>query len=124
MRKNFLHLEKYRVQNQLYPRTEPGERNGCFVLPHNGIQLCCICSDELGWDHVSVSVRSKDGKKLVKRTPSWEEMEHIKRQFWEASEIVVQYHVAEADHINVHPFVLHLWRDQNSVYPLPPKEMV
>lgn len=68
------------------------------------------------WDHVSVSRRN--------RTPNWQEMEHVKRLFFAADEIAVQFHVAEADHISIHPHTLHLWRWTHMPIPLPPKELV
>jgi hypothetical protein len=37
---------------------------------------------------------------------------------------VMQLHVATADHINCHPYCLHLWRPHAAAIPLPPKEFV
>ena len=54
------------------------------------------------WEHVSVS-----GNRFC---PNWAEMCWVKDVFWEDEECVVQYHPPKSDHINVHPFVLHLWR--------------
>src|SRR5262249_43332949 len=69
-----------------------------------------------GWDHVSVSTRD--------RCPTWPEMDAIKRMFFKSGEVAMQLHVAEDDHISVHPYTLHLWRPHGSKrpIPLPPKE--
>jgi hypothetical protein len=69
-----------------------------------------------GWDHVSVSTND--------RCPAWNEMEFIKRQFFRADETAMQLHVPPKDHINVHPFVLHLWRPHDFMIPLPPESFV
>lgn len=68
------------------------------------------------WDHVSVS--------LPDRCPTWEEMDKVKRAFFDRDELVMQIHPAEADHISMHPYCLHLWRPHRCSIPLPPKIMV
>lgn len=69
-----------------------------------------------GWDHVSVSYKN--------RCCTWEEMCWIKNIFFKPDECVMQYHPAEIDYINNHPYVLHLWRPQKEFIPMPPKEFV
>lgn len=79
--------------------------DGCFYVPVlNGPMLTVVSSVGEGWDHLSVSARH--------RCPTWEEMCYIKRLFFEPSECVMQLHPPEADYINNHPYVLHLWRPQ------------
>jgi hypothetical protein len=87
-------------------------------LDKDGPSFVVIASSGDGWDHVSVSVRD--------RTPTWEEMDRIKRVFFKPGEVAMQLHVAEADHVNCHPFTLHLWRPHGTkrAIPLPPKEFV
>ena len=89
---------------------------GVFNIMITGRFLICVASSDGGWDHVSVS--------LPNRCPNWPEMENIKRLFFKDDEVVMQLHVAVADHISVHPFCLHLWRPQHQAIPLPPKEFV
>lgn len=72
-----------------------------------------IASSGLGWDHVSVS--------LPDRCPTWDEMEFIKRTFFKPDEVAMQLHLPPADHINRHPYCLHLWRPHAVAIPLPPK---
>ena len=124
MKKDFSKLDPFRAQVPGWEKTVPGQKEGAFVIPHNGLLICCIISDQMNWDHVSVSLRSKDQTKMIKRTPTWEEMEFVKRLFFEPDEVAVQYHVREDDHINVHDYVLHLWRGQQINYIMPPKIMV
>jgi hypothetical protein len=92
--------------------------NGAFLITHpaTGVKLKCIAGSEFGWDHISVS--------LPNRCPNWAEMEFIKRKFFEDDEIAMQLHVGVKDHISMHPYVLHLWRPQHQLIPLPPKEFV
>lgn len=92
---------------------------GMFVLPspaQSWVRVSVIAATGMGWDHVSVSTRN--------RAPFWEEMDAIKRLFFRPEEEAFQLHVAEADHVNVHPYCLHLWRPHFEVMPLPPKAMV
>ncbi|EFH8163197.1 hypothetical protein GI328_23040 [Escherichia coli] len=44
--------------------------------------------------------------------------------FWEPEDAVMQLHVPESQHINNHPYCLHLWRPINKEIPLPPQFMV
>ena len=64
------------------------------------------------FEHVSVST--------ARRCPRWEEMEFVRRQFFEDDECVMQLHVPESDHINTHNFCLHLWRPVKTPIPRPP----
>src|SRR4051812_18832968 len=98
-----LRAEKYRILGP--PRTN----SGAFLVPSPCAatnRLRVIAADGLGWDHVSVSV---DG---VSRCPHWEEMCAVKQLFFRDDEVVMQLHPAEADYVNDHPYVLHLWRPQ------------
>jgi hypothetical protein len=91
---------------------------GVFIVPSpvDGRGLKVIASTGLGWDHVSVS--------RANRCPNWHEMETIKRLFFRNEETAIQLHVPTAQHINFHPFCLHLWRDQVRPLVLPPPAMV
>jgi hypothetical protein len=90
--------------------------NGCFLLPHKGEELFVIVSDGDGWDHVSVSLRS--------RCPTWAEMCFVKAMFFDPEEAVMQLHPPKSDYVNYHRFCLHLWRPQAGDIPLPPSWMV
>lgn len=94
------------------------EGNGCFFVkcPSTNADLKVIASSGGDWDHVSVSARN--------RCPNWTEMDYIKRLFFKPDECAVQYHVPISDHINCHPYCLHLWRWQKGEFSMPPKEMV
>jgi len=94
------------------------ETCGCFKVPSpvDGTILPVVASSDMGWEHVSVSHRD--------RIPTWTEMDYIKRLFFKDDEVAMQLHVRPVDHINVHDFVLHLWRPTFAPIPLPPKEFV
>jgi len=94
--------------------------NGAFLIPVVGQQtkLKVVAANGGGWDHVSVS---PDGES---RTPTWAEMDFIKRIFFKPKEIAWEYHMNEDDHISIHPYVLHIWRKHNFKMPTPPKVFV
>lgn len=94
-------------------------RNGAFVIPVAGqtTVLRVIASNGDGWDHLSVSVGGEQ------RCPTWAEMEFVKNRFI-GDVAAMQLHLSEGDHINVHPYTLHIWRPQQRHIPLPPKWMV
>lgn len=95
-----------------------GEDGGSWSMrsPADDRELHIIASWGMGWDHVSVSRRA--------RTPSWREMEHVKRLFFRDDETAMQLHVPPSDHISIHPNCLHLWRPQDVEIPRPPGMMV
>ncbi len=101
-------LEKHRIELPGYPAST--SKNGALRIHHMGLGI--IYSDGEGWEHVSVSRRG--------RTPSYEDMDWVKRQFWSDDECVMQLHVPVDDHVNCHPNCLHLWRPTDKEIPRPP----
>lgn len=97
---------------------EIGEDGGAFLVrsPTDNMALRVIASYGNSWDHASVS-RSD-------RIPDWDEMSRVHRLFFQDNETAVQFHVPPSDHINCHPYTLHLWRHQRVKYLLPPKGLV
>lgn len=94
-----------------------GGDGGAFKIRNStGQNVFIIASYGGGWDHVSAS--------LDNRCPTWDEMCKIKNMFFNDDEIVLQYHPAKSDYINIHPYCLHLWRPQNEVIICPPKYMI
>ena len=91
---------------------------GAFDIPcpDTGSTLRVVASAVYGWDHVSVSHN--------KRCPNWREMSRIKGLFFEPHECAMQLHVPDADHVNNHPFCLHLWRPHEVEIPRPPAAFV
>lgn len=110
-------LTRYKMR---HPSGGWGDKDGgCYVVrsPLQASQeLFIIASKGGGWDHVSVSLRS--------RTPTWAEMDFIRGIFFKDDEVVMQLHPARDHHINIHEHCLHMWRPQNVEIPLPPEEMV
>lgn len=117
---------QYRVRN--HPKLKSDDSFGCngfFIIPHNKVNEYVFriqASDGMGWEHVSVSVAHF--KKNASRCPTWGEMCYIKSIFWDEEDCVIQYHPAKSEYVNMHPFVLHLWRPTESIIPIPDKEMV
>ena len=96
--------------------------NGVFVFENpydQGKLLFTICSDCGGWEHVSVTVRSRLGG-AVNRCPTWEELSWIKQQFWTDDETVLQFHPKSSEYVNHHPYCLHLWKETGKNATLPP----
>lgn len=95
-------------------------RCGYFqILSPLGRRLKIIASDGKGWDHVSVSLVDQPTK-----TPTWDEMCFVKALFWNADEVVVQFHPAQDEYVNYHRGTLHLWRSQTETQPVPPRILV
>ena len=94
------------------------ERYGVFALVSrtDNAPLKTIASIYFGWDHVSVS--------RADRCPDWTEMEQVKRLFFRDDECAMQLHVPPAEHVSLHPNVLHLWRPQGFPIPRPPAELI
>jgi len=121
------HLDRYRLIAG--PMASPlGATFGAFRIPrpHGGLTLAVIATDgdqsdtglgpEYAWEHVSVS--------LPGRCPNWAEMSFIKDLFWDEHETVMQLHVPKADHRNLHPNCLHLWKPVGIELPRPPTDTV
>jgi hypothetical protein len=96
-----------------------GTNRGAAVFRRHGVLLRVIFSDELGWDHVSVSLDQH-------RCPTWDEMCWIKEQFFEEEEFAIQFHPRKSEYVNKHEHVLHLWRPHTATgsQPKPPLECV
>jgi hypothetical protein len=103
--------EKYRVSKGqgFYNSTSADGNNGIFFLDG---EILVVASDGFGFEHVSVSLQG--------RCPSWKEMCYVKDLFWGEEDVVIQYHPAKKDYVNMHPHVLHLWRPIDEIIPLPP----
>ncbi len=109
--------EKFRVRDGRIGSDASYGNNGAFVVRlQRGQEVFVIASDQLGWEHVSVS--RKD------RCPTWDEMCQVKSMFWGVDDCVVQYHPPESEYVNNHPFCLHLWRPVGVELPAPPSLMV
>lgn len=108
---------KYRIRTGQLGSNDSYGCNGAFELTiKHGQRLFAIVSDQLGWEHVSVS--RKD------RTPTWDEMCQIKQLFWDDEDCVVQYHPPRSEYVNNHQFCLHMWRIVGGHFPMPPSIMV
>jgi hypothetical protein len=126
------HLERYRLSkanalarlgtpHAFFLLSNSGDDFGAFLVPRGktGIVLRIMASngdDQMLWEHVSVS--------LEDRCPTWAEMSYVKSLFWLPTETVMQLHVPDEQHKNLHPYTLHLWRPKTVEIPLPPVEAV
>jgi len=85
---------------------------GCFIVNYEGVELRIIASSGGKWDHISVSTES--------RCPTWAELEFVRKLFAKPAETWMQLHVPESEHVNHHPYCLHLWRPHFREIPRPP----
>jgi len=114
-----LHVpERYRVRRGRMGSDASIGNNGAFEVPSldGNTRLFVIASDGGDWEHVSVSTRF--------RTPTWDEMHHIKNMFWDKEDTVIQIHPPQSQYINNCENCLHLWRPLKSKIPLPPTWMI
>jgi hypothetical protein len=123
---------EYRVRTGNYGSNDAYGNNGQFLIPplkssnrHENNYRCLAvqASDDMDWEHVSVHAYHVLSGKTY--TPYWEEMCYIKDLFWEAEDLVIQYHPPKSVYVNIHPNVLHLWRyAKGLVIPLPSQEFI
>jgi hypothetical protein len=105
--------ERFRVTSGMYGTTPEAGNNGLFMVKLARNQtLRVICSDKLGWEHVSVSRQD--------RCPLWDEMCAVKELFWDHEDTVMQLHVPRSSWISNHPNCLHMWRPLDLEIPRPP----
>lgn len=112
-------LERCRVKSGLTRSDRSMGFNGAFFIPNRltpGVTFKVICSDGMGWEHVSVS--------LPNRCPTWAEMCWLKELFWADDETVMQLHPPKSAHVNNARFCLHLWRPTTQEIPQPHEWMV
>lgn len=126
MKKDFAHLQRFRNEKEI-PETE---RYGSFTLPIGHATIACVIAadgglpEAKGWEHVSVHIRQLRGERPpIMRCPTWQEMDTIKRLFWDDDEVVFQLHISDARKVNRHQFVLHLWKSPDHLN-IPPQELV
>ena len=124
--------EEHRVRSGPLASDLSYGRNGAFVFPSvvPNRNLVVIASDGkdwqaaglsgVPWEHVSVHVYS--GKRQF--TPTWIEMCAVKDVFWDADDVVVQFHPAKSNYVNNHANTLHLWKPIGVELPIPPTETV
>ena len=91
----------------LYPKTVPGFRRvdePCLYYLSHWLKVICsagVEADGKRWMHVSVSHR--------RRLPNWREYRLVKDLFIGKHRKAIQVLPAEAEYVNHHPNVLHLW---------------
>ncbi len=95
-----------------------------FGFPKEGKDISGLftqASDGEGWEHVSVSVVAKPGKK--RRLPTHAEMEFVRFLFWNADDWVIEFHPPITEYVSNAP-CLHLWRPIDGGFPTPDSILV
>lgn len=117
-------LEMARIVAGPLASTQDMGWNGAFKIRGPiGLDLALIISDQNGWEHVSVQ-EIPPNKHTQQKTPSWETMCWVKDLIWDKNEWVAQFHPAEDEYVDAHPYVLHLWAPTDTTFPTPPSWMV
>ncbi len=115
MKWNFKILNPHRIKNGDYGSKDT-DTYGAFYVPYDSYLLKVLATDGQGlipvWEHVSVS--------MPNRCPNWKEMCFIKDLFWGKEETVLQIHPPASKYVNQHPYCLHLWKNKNEDFELPP----
>ena len=88
------------------------DEGGFGYIQYGKLHGTVVWSNDYGWEHVSINPQCH-------RTPTWEEMCHIKSMFWNDDETVVQIHPAKSEYVNNLRYCLHLWRPTREPLPLP-----
>ena len=104
----------FRVRDGFWESKDLDGNNGLFDIGKFLVQS----SNKDGWEHVSVTLKDSTA------TPSWENMCYIKNLFWDAEDVVIQYHPKQSEYINLHPGCLHLWRPIDQEIPRPDPSLV
>jgi hypothetical protein len=126
MRTNTDHIEDFRnTTHPDYKSDKTYGMNGFFVIPISERDIAMVIAssgdlEAMPWEHVSVRIGEKHNKKLKERIATWEEMCLVREIFWGDDECVMQLHPPLKDYVNVHPFVLHLWKPLHVGIPQPP----
>ena len=124
------HLNLYRIKHGAMMSDDTAGLMGSFVIPtkNPSRSLWVISSGpnaDNGWEHVSAHIKERVSKKRVKAdTPTWDEMCLLKSLFWRHDECCVQYHPPLTDYVNVHEWVLHLWKPCKANFTMPDVELV
>jgi hypothetical protein len=113
-------LNRHRVRSGRLGSDDSDGFNGAFDFSLRGEarRIFCVCSDGMGWKHISVSFGPN------KSTPSWELMCRVKDLFFEPEDWVVQFHPPQSEYVNNHPGCLHLWQCTEDRQPTPLSAMV
>jgi len=111
-------LDKHRVMHPII-KSFGDSGNGLLIMDSpvrcRG-EMIILFSNGGGWDHVSVSLKSK-------KIPNWEEMCFVKDLLFDSEEVVVQFHPRKSEYVDNHP-CLHLWKNQTTEFPTPDSIMV
>jgi hypothetical protein len=119
--------EQFRLKEGKFASDESYGNNGAFAIQIKSIIYAfCIASDGEGFEHVSISLGAKLGtnSRGIDRCPTWEEMCFIKDLFWGEDDVVIQYHPAKDQYVNLHKYCLHLWRPIGIKLPIPDKSLI
>jgi hypothetical protein len=108
-----LRANRWRIREGRMASEDVGGWNGAFLVPLDGERYHVMIGEGMGFRHLSVTNAQK------KRIPEWVTMCRLKELFFADDAWVVQYHPPKEEHINDHPFCLHLWESIEEPMPHP-----
>jgi hypothetical protein len=95
---------RWRITSGKVGSTAEDGFNGHFLVPLEGDLWHLILSDGMGWRHLSCTNAQK------KILPNYHVMCRLKACFFPDDAWVVQFHPPPDEHVNDHPYCLHLWQ--------------
>lgn len=109
--------------------------NGLFLIPmkikiptgHNKAPrevryyLSCLCTTYMAWESILVSCLN-EAIKTIPRSPTNEELMHVKEKFWGPDVDVMQLFPSEKTDMQAPPATALLWRPMFSILPVPPAD--
>jgi hypothetical protein len=105
--------ERWRIKSGNFASDQTCGFNGHFLVPLDGELWQVIISDGMGWRHLSITNAQK------KMLPPYNVMCRVKACFFGDDAWVVQFHVPPEEHIDDHPYCLHLWQYLDGEMPHP-----
>jgi hypothetical protein len=119
--------EQYRVTEGKFATKKEHGPNGVFFIPikrnkfdfHCGFFLQVIASNVKGWEQIFINVVSHDKKKVIERTPTWDEMCMAQKYFWDPEDVCIQIHADESNYKKLNKFALQILKKVGSVYEIP-----
>lgn len=104
---------RWRVKHGKWSSDETYGWNGCFLVPLEGDLWHVMIGDGMGWRHLSVTNAQR------KMLPTYQVMCRLRAAFFGDDAWVVQFHAPPDEHINDHPWCLHLWESIDAEMPHP-----
>ena len=115
-----MNLLQHLITNTLTEEYMCCKNDGWFQthFPTLGGSMPTHITELYGWEHAFLDLE------YLKRTPTWLEMNVLRKFYWYDSEPVIQIHPKRSEYVNFNHYRLHLWKNSHFDFELPPIEQV